>query len=88
MEAKQLAEKPNQLRETMLQHIDQFGEMGIERYWKLALTDPQMGYYANRNVFSKEGDFTTSPEISPLFGEMFGVWIVYFLKKIGVIDEN
>lgn len=72
----------------MLLHIDQFGEMGIDRYWQMALTDPQDGYYASSNVFSKEGDFTTSPEISSLFGEMFGVWIAYFLKKIGVFNEE
>lgn len=48
-----MVEKPNQLREMMLQHIDQFGEMSVDRYWKLSLTDPQFGYYANRNVFSQ-----------------------------------
>ncbi len=37
----------------MLEHIQRFGEMSIERYWKLALTDPQHGYYVNKNVFSK-----------------------------------
>jgi hypothetical protein len=88
IEAKQMVEKPNQLRETILEHINSFGEISVERYWNLSLTDPQFGYYASRNVFSQQGDFTTSPEISPLFGEMFGVWIAYFLKKIKVFDEQ
>ena len=52
----------------MLEQINQFGEMKLEKYWQLALTDSQFGYYRQQNVFSKEGDFTTSPEISPLFG--------------------
>jgi SAM-dependent MidA family methyltransferase len=37
----------------MMSHIEQFGEIPIERYWKLALTDPQYGYYVHKNVFSK-----------------------------------
>lgn len=53
----------------------------------MALTDPQFGYYGKKNVFAKEGDFTTSPEISPLFGEMIGVWITYFLKRTNIFDE-
>lgn len=60
--------------------------MKLEKYWKLALTDSEYGYYRQQNVFSKEGDFTTSPEISPLFGEMIAVWIAYFLSKSGVFD--
>lgn len=38
-------------------------------------------------MFSREGDFTTSPEISSLFGEMIAVWILYFLQKTGVVDQ-
>lgn len=52
----------------------------MHRYWSLALTHPTHGYYTSRNAFSKKGDFTTSPEISPLFGEMIGIWIVHFLQ--------
>lgn len=54
--------------------------MKLSKYWSLALTHPTLGYYTSRNAFSKKGDFTTSPEISQLFGEMIGVWIVHFLQ--------
>ncbi|KAK2550805.1 Protein arginine methyltransferase NDUFAF7, partial [Acropora cervicornis] len=34
------------------------------------------GYYMNKDVFGQAGDFTTSPEISQVFGELVGVWFV------------
>lgn len=53
----------------------------MARYWSLSLTHPTLGYYTSRNAFSKKGDFTTSPEISSLFGEIVGVWIVQYLQN-------
>ena len=35
-----------------------------------ALTNSTAGYYINKDVFGQAGDFTTSPEISQLFGEV------------------
>lgn len=37
---------------------------------KLALTHPKHGYYMRKDVFGSQGDFTTAPEISQLFGEV------------------
>ena len=72
----------------MIQQINERGEMKIGDYWKLALTDPKLGYYINQNVFSKEGDVTTSPEISTLFGEMVATWIAVFMQtpSVGLFD--
>lgn len=46
------------------------GWTGFDRYMELALYAPGLGYYAaGSRKLGAEGDFTTAPEISPLFGQ-------------------
>lgn len=44
------------------------------------LTSPEGGYYTSqsegKDQFGQKGDFITSPEISQIFGELLGVWLV------------
>lgn len=61
LELKQMIQEPNELRDLMVEQIRHRGELKVADYWKQALTDEKFGYYCNQNVFSKEGDFTTSP---------------------------
>jgi NADH dehydrogenase [ubiquinone] 1 alpha subcomplex assembly factor 7 len=36
-----------------------------------------------RDVFGREGDFTTAPEISQMFGELIGIWFVSMWLSMG-----
>lgn len=37
---------------------------------KLALTGKNGGYYMEKDVFGRQGDFITAPELCQLFGEV------------------
>ena len=52
----------------------------IEEFIKINLYD-QNGYYSNSNTIGKDGDFITSPEISQLFGEIIGLYILDSWQK-------
>lgn len=47
-----------------------------------ALTNTTSGYYTRRDVFGTAGDFTTSPEISQMYGEMIGIWCVAMWQQL------
>jgi len=58
------------------------GPMPVWRYMELCLTHPQHGYYVSRDPLGREGDFTTSPEVSQMFGELLGLWAASVWKAI------
>lgn len=57
--------------------------MPVWRYMELCLTHPQYGYYVSRDPLGREGDFTTAPEVSQMFGELLGLWTASVWKAIG-----
>jgi len=50
------------------------GPMPVSRFMTLALGHPRYGYYMTRDPLGAEGDFTTAPEVSQMFGELLGLW--------------
>lgn len=63
--------------------IGQNGPMSVADYFSICLADPQHGYYRARDPFGAAGDFTTAPEISQLFGEMIGIFLLLAWKAHG-----
>jgi len=63
--------------------IKSSGSMPVWRYMELCLTHPQHGYYLSRDPLGREGDFTTAPEVSQMFGELLGLWSASVWKAIG-----
>jgi NADH dehydrogenase [ubiquinone] 1 alpha subcomplex assembly factor 7 len=59
------------------------GPMPVWRYMELCLTHPHHGYYISRDPLGREGDFTTSPEVSQMFGELLGLWVASVWKSMG-----
>ncbi|MEZ0001174.1 class I SAM-dependent methyltransferase [Sinorhizobium fredii] len=59
------------------------GPISVTDYFSLCLADPQYGYYRVREPFGRAGDFTTAPEISQLFGEMIGIFLVHAWQEHG-----
>ncbi|KAL9106173.1 MAG: hypothetical protein Q9227_008765 [Pyrenula ochraceoflavens] len=60
--------------------IEATGPISIAYYMRQCLTSPTGGYYtterAAHDQFGKHGDFITSPDISQIFGELVGIWVV------------
>ncbi len=73
----------NCLTKIILREISEHGPMSIARYMELCLSHPEYGYYTTKQPFGSKGDFVTSPEISQMFGEMVGIWLVQLWHQIG-----
>lgn len=59
-----------QLTQLIQRRINRFGPITFAQFMQMALYTPEWGYYANDlTKIGAGGDFTTAPEISPLFSQ-------------------
>ena len=79
----QPATESAQLLSEIKKLISSSGPMPVWRYMELCLLHPQYGYYIARDPLGREGDFTTAPEVSQMFGELLGLWAASVWKAIG-----
>ncbi len=75
------------LLDIIRRRIESDGPMNLGEYMALCLGHPKHGYYMTRDPLGAAGDFTTSPEISQLFGEMIGAWLADMWIKMGKPPE-
>ncbi|MCE1238251.1 MAG: class I SAM-dependent methyltransferase [Hyphomicrobiales bacterium] len=59
------------------------GPMSVFDYMGLCLADPEHGYYMAREPFGRDGDFVTAPEVSQMFGEVIGAFLVDAWERLG-----
>jgi NADH dehydrogenase [ubiquinone] 1 alpha subcomplex assembly factor 7 len=67
------------LKDTLREMIALEGPITVERYMSLCLRY----YYATRDPLGSAGDFTTAPEISQMFGELIGLWMLEVWNGMG-----
>ena len=69
----------NPLERRLADEIRASGPIGVDRFMGLALGH----YYGARDPFGADGDFTTAPEISQVFGEILGLWGADQWQRLG-----
>jgi len=74
-----MPKKTNKTRNIIISRIKEQGFITVAQYMEIALKN----YYSSRTVFGVDGDFTTAPEISQMFGEMIAAWFVDLWMKMG-----
>jgi SAM-dependent MidA family methyltransferase len=68
----------------IIDEIRRDGPIGFDRFMQIALYDPDGGYFATGSLRSdRDGDFLTSPEVSPLFGETIARFVAAERERIG-----
>lgn len=59
------------------------GPMSVFDYMGICLGDPEHGYYMAREPFGAAGDFVTAPEVSQMFGEVIGAFLIDVWERLG-----
>ena len=62
--------------------ISTTGPISVATYMGLCLTHPSKGYYRASEPIGTRGDFITAPEISQMFGELIGFWMVNLWQQM------
>ncbi len=80
------------LSEIIIKKIQQKGTLSFRDFMEMALYYPGLGYYTSaKQKIGKEGDYYTSPNLTPVFGEMLGrqieeMWHILGEKEFTVVE--
>ena len=61
------------LADILKRQISMSGPLTLAQYMSACLLHPEHGYYTTKDALGADGDFTTAPEISQMFGELIGL---------------
>jgi NADH dehydrogenase [ubiquinone] 1 alpha subcomplex assembly factor 7 len=75
------------LEKHLREQIAATGPVRFDAFMEACMRHPQHGYYTTRDPLGQDGDFTTGPEISQMFGEMIALWCVDIWMKMGEPEE-
>lgn len=75
------------LAKLMIERITDTGPITLAEYMGECLLHPKFGYYSTRDPFGADGDFTTAPEISQMFGELLGLCLAQTWLEQGAQDN-
>ncbi len=74
---------PLSLGARLRERIAREGPISVHDYMAACLSDRSSGYYTTRQPIGGAGDFITAPEISQIFGELIGVWVIAVWQGMG-----
>lgn len=73
----------NKLAEIIIQEIKAKGPVTFARFMEMALYYPELGYYTGPGVkIGAAGDFYTSPDVHPAFGQMLARQLAEMWEKL------
>lgn len=81
----------NLIIEIIKNEIKKRNHLPISEFMALAMYHPEHGYYIKKNPLGANADFTTAPEISQLFGEIIGIYLLNYIYQninTGAIEAN
>jgi SAM-dependent MidA family methyltransferase len=76
--------REEELRRFILAQIERRGAVPFSQFMEWCLYHPEYGYYQTKGTrIGKEGDYYTSPSVSPLFGHLIGKQLFQMAELLG-----
>ena len=68
------------IKELIISKINEKGSINVEEFIQLSLFSDD-GYYIKNDPIGEKNDFITAPEISQMYGEILGSFIINYWEK-------